>query len=272
MLLPHLVTLALIQGITEFLPISSSAHLILLPYVTGWPDQGVVIDVAVHLGTLCAVVLYFRAEVWGMAAGGVGLLRGRSGPGVRLALQIALATLPAVAVGLALHEFAPDLFRMIPGNERFVGLVIAGTTIGFGLLLWIVDRACLSVRRVEHLTYGDALMIGVAQAVALIPGTSRSGITMTAGRLLGMERTEAARYSMLLSIPVILAAGSVATLDVLEAGDLALGIDALMAAALAFLSAWIAIAVLMRWLRVASFLPFVIYRLILGTVLLLIFL
>lgn len=264
----QILVLALVQGITEFLPISSSGHLVLVPVVTGWPDQGLAIDVAVHVGTLVAVTLYFRHDVGRLFLGLADLARGRTSGGGRLALMLALATLPAILGGLVLHRYAGDLFRPTPDNLAFVTLVIGWTTIGFGLLLWAADRLAPARRDGEDLSYGEALMIGIAQALALIPGTSRSGVTMTAARMLSLTRVEAARFSLLLSIPVILAAGALSTVDIVEAGDVELGGDAVLAAALAFVSAWLAIAVMMRWLRRASFTPFVIYRLALGTALL----
>lgn len=256
MSLLQLIVLALVQGITEFLPISSSAHLILVPALTDWPDQGQAMDVAVHLGTLLAVILYFWSDVWAMIRGGFKLLMGRLDQGARTALLVAIATVPAVAAGFLLHEYAGDALRSIE--------IIAWTTIGFGILLWIADRYSMVIRDVEHLTWIDAVLIGLAQAIALIPGTSRSGITMTAGRFLGMTREGAARFSLLLSIPTILAAGTLATLDLVAAGDPTVTLDALIAGALAFLSALIAIAAMMAWLKRSGFGPFVLYRLALG--------
>ncbi|MEE8271188.1 MAG: undecaprenyl-diphosphate phosphatase [Alphaproteobacteria bacterium] len=252
----HIVVLALVQGITEFLPISSSAHLVLVPALTGWPDQGLVIDVATHVGTLVAVSVYFRGDLAAMLYGFARLATGRSGPGSRLALQVLVASLPIFAAGAALHAVGTDVVRSVE--------VIAWTTLVFGLALGAADRYSMAVRRVEHVTYLDALLVGLAQAVALIPGTSRSGITMTAGRLLGLEREEAARLSLLLSIPAILGAGALAGWDLYRARDLALGLDALWAAALSFAAALVAIAAMMRWLRRASFAPFVVYRILLA--------
>jgi undecaprenyl-diphosphatase len=256
----HLAILALIQGITEFLPISSSGHLALVPYATGWPDQGLVIDIAVHVGTLAAVLVYFWRDVASMILGFLRLLTGRMTPGGRLALLIIFGTVPVLAAGYYVNSELPGMFRSAE--------VIAWATIGFGLVLWLVDRLSIQVRRIDHLYASDAAIIGLAQVLALIPGTSRSGITMTAGRLLGMERPDAARFSMLLSIPVILGAGTLASLDVIEAGDVQLGQDAILAAAMAFIAALVAIAVLMAWLRRAGFTPFVVYRIALGAVLL----
>lgn len=252
----HLVVLALVQGITEFLPISSSAHLVLVPALTGWEDQGLIIDVAVHVGTLAAVTVYFRRDIAVMVVGFLKLLIGRWTPGGRLALLVAWATIPAVAAGAALHATMPQGIRSIE--------VIAWTTIVFGIALYAADRLSLQVRKVEHVGWAAALFVGVAQALSLIPGTSRSGITMTAGRLIGMERTEAARLSLLMSIPTILGAGTLAGLDLAEAGDAALTGDAILAAVLAFAAALAAIWALMRWLKFAGFGPFVVYRLLLG--------
>ncbi|NKB54810.1 MAG: undecaprenyl-diphosphate phosphatase [Alphaproteobacteria bacterium] len=256
MALYHILILAVVQGITEFLPISSSGHLILTSQVLGWPDQGMMIDIAVHVGTLFAVMLYFWRDMWLIAVGVVRLAAGRSNPGARLALYIAIGTVPIVIVGFLGKDFIATHFRSAE--------IIAWATLGFGIILWIADRVGMTLRKIEHLSWGSVLFIGLMQVLALIPGTSRSGITMTAARVLGMERQEAARFSMLLSIPTILGAGIISSYDLYESGDMALGLDALIAAAIAFLTAMIAIWGLMRWLRNASFTPFVLYRIILA--------
>ncbi len=260
MSLTQIIVLALVQGITEFLPISSQAHLILVPRVTGWCDQGLLIDIAVHVGTLLAVGLYFWRECLGMGRGALNLARGRGSAEGRLFLLVILATLPVLAAGYAMKAAFGMEFRSIE--------TIAWATIGFGVLLWAADRWGLRVRRVEHMTWSSALAIGAFQALALVPGTSRAGITMTAARLLGFERVEAARFSLLMAIPVILAAGTLAGLDLAEAGNVALTEAALLAGALAFLAALGAIALMMSWLRRASFAPFVAYRIALGIALL----
>ena len=261
MSLLHLIVVAVVQGLTEFLPISSSAHLILVPLVGDWPDQGPTIDIAVHVGTLGAVVLYFRQDVGTMTVGLFALLRGRMTPGAQLFLLICVGTLPALGLGyvLASQGFMEQLRSPV---------VIAWATVVFGLLLWATDRLCLRVNHIEQLDLRAILLIGAAQALALIPGTSRSGITITAARALGYERQDAARISLLLSIPIILAAGAYQGWEVVQAGQLALGLDALVAAGLAFVTALLAVSLMMWWLRQASYTPFVIYRLLLGAVLL----
>lgn len=256
MALYHILILALVQGITEFLPISSSGHLVLTSQVLGWPDQGLIIDIAVHVGTLLAVLLYFWRDVWTMIVGVARLATGRGGPGARLALFITVATLPVIAAGYFGKDYVSTALRSAE--------VIAWTTLGFGVLLWIADRVGMTIRTIDHLGWGSVLFIGAAQILALVPGTSRSGITMTAARLIGMERPEAARFSMLLSIPTILGAGVLSGYDLYRSGDVALGFDALIAAILSFATAMVAIWALMLWLRKAGFTPFVLYRIVLG--------
>ncbi|MFK7828380.1 MAG: undecaprenyl-diphosphate phosphatase [Congregibacter sp.] len=248
--------LALVQGLTEFLPISSSAHLLFPSLLLGWPDQGLAFDVAVHLGTLLAVLLFYRKDLWYLAAGGAqAIVRREQNQSSREIIFLALATLPAIAVGFLLNDHM-DALRSIP--------VIATTTVLFGLLLGYADRRVSSFPKLSVETWKVALVIGLAQAIAPIPGTSRSGITMTAGLLLGLSRQTAARFSFLLSIPVILGAGLLKTLDLLDAdvpvdwGMLALG------ASIAAFSAYACIAVFLRVIERLGMLPFVVYRLLLG--------
>lgn len=258
-----LFILALVQGITEFLPISSSGHLILVPYVTGWPDQGPAIDVAVHVGTLLAVITYFRADVLRLVNGGVKILTGKLNDiDARLTLYIGIATIPAVIAGIILHSLgAMDAMRTIT--------LIGWTTLIFGALLWVVDVRAANNDTVEAKGWRAVIGIGLAQTLSLIPGTSRSGITMTAARAFGINRQDAARFSMLLSIPTIAGAGLLTVLDVVEAGDPILTQDALIAGGFAALTAFAAIAVLMRWLARQNFTIFALYRLLLGSGLLL---
>jgi undecaprenyl-diphosphatase len=248
--------LTVIQGITEFLPVSSSGHLVLVPVLTGWPDQGLNLDVAVHVGTLGAVLVYFWRDVGRMLTGLAGRRRPARRAGRALLGQIVASALPVLVAGAALALLAPDFFR----NPE----IIAWTMLGFGIVLYLADRFGITVMRVEHMTMAKALVIGLAQVLALVPGTSRSGITMSAARILGFERAEAARFSMLMSIPVIAAAGAAAGYNLAGAGDPILTANAGLAVALSFVTALLAIAALMRLLRTISFTPFVIYRVVLG--------
>ncbi len=257
----NLIVLALVQGITEFLPISSSAHLILVPQLMAWQDQGLAIDVAMHIGTLLAVMAFFHAEVRRLIMGGLNLLAGRPDGDTRLLLQLALATVPVVVLGFLIKDMVAHGFRS--------PLLIAATTIGFGILLWRADRRGDNAERaLGGMTYKDALVIGLFQALALVPGVSRSGITMTAGLFLAFSRTEAARFSLLLSIPTTAAAGALGGWELVKSGDAALQADAVYAAVLAFAAALLAIWAMMAWLKKASFTPFVVYRLVLGAFLL----
>lgn len=260
----HLLLVALIQGITEFLPISSSGHLILLPNLTGLEDQGQIIDVAVHVGTLGAVVLYFWRDV-AMAVGGVPrLLRGRiDTEGARLAFLLALATVPVVIFGVILKVTGlDDALRSVA--------VVGWTMLIFGLVLYWADQRGAQVKHARDWTLRDALIMGLWQAVALIPGTSRSGITITAGRMLGYDRESAARVAMLMSIPTIIASGVLLGTEVVATADAQAARDGAIAAVLAFVAALGALAVMMRLLKSVSFTPYVIYRVILGIVLLVI--
>lgn len=255
-----LAILAIVQGVTEFLPVSSSGHLALYPLITGRPDQGLQIDVAVHVGSLLAVLFYFRRDVMAAVRGGMRLLAGnRADPEARLALFLILATIPVVIAGAVLAASG------LGGALRSLAVIGWATLIG-GALLWVADKVGTTAR--EEWTLRDAVIMGVAQCLALIPGMSRSGITMTAARAMGLKRTAAARFSMLMSIPTIIAAGVLITKDMVETGDAALGADAAIAAFLSFLAAWAAIAVFMRMLETWTMTPFVIYRLCLGALLL----
>jgi undecaprenyl-diphosphatase len=260
----HLVLLAIVQGITEFLPISSSGHLILMHSYFGTAEaDALALDVAVHVGSILAVILYFRAEVASAARGALQLLGGRLGtPDAFLALCLAVATVPALIVGgiLAVTGWV-DALRSLT--------IIGWTSIIFGLALWWIDRRAPETRALEGWTLRHAVRIGLWQAVALIPGVSRSGITITAARGLGYARRDAARISMLMSIPITLATGGILALDALKAPDLgALLLPAAIGAVLAFAAAYAALALMMRFLNVVSFTPYVIYRVILGVVLL----
>ncbi|PTB85154.1 undecaprenyl-diphosphatase [Pseudidiomarina aestuarii] len=254
------IWLALIQGITEFLPISSSAHLILPSQILGWADQGLAFDVAVHVGTLLAVVMYYRQDVGQLAVGWVGSLTGRHSEFGRLAWLIVLATIPAGLAGL----FGSDLVE----NYGRSALIIAITTIGFGLVLWYADARASEKSGIESLTIRQALLVGVAQAIALIPGTSRSGITMTAGLLLGLKRLDAARFSFLLSIPVIVMAGGYQAVKLIQLGDSVNWTVIAVGVGVSFLAAFTCIHLFLKVIERMGMLPFVIYRLVLGVFLL----
>lgn len=258
----HLLMLAIVQGITEFLPISSSGHLILLPTLLGVEDQGTVLDVAVHVGTLGAVMLYFRRDVMQAIRGVPSLLRGDiSGPEARLAFLLIVATIPVVLAGLVLKlSGLVDLLR--------APVVVGWATLIFGVVLYWADKVGEEAKTSQEWTIGDAVKMGLWQVLALIPGASRSGVTITASRLLGYSRTEGARLAMLMSIPTIIASGVLLAGDVVADANVALAKDAGIAALMAFGAALIALALMMRLLQSVSFTPYVIYRLVLGVAIL----
>ncbi|MCT4684399.1 MAG: undecaprenyl-diphosphate phosphatase [Roseicyclus sp.] len=262
MTLWNLILLALIQGITEFLPVSSSGHLVLLPNLTGLADQGQVIDVAVHVGTLGAVMLYFWRDVRLAVTGLPRMLTGRTDtPGAKLAFLLMIATIPVILAGLVLHLTGlDDAMRSIA--------VIGWTMLIFGLVLYWADQRGAQVKQAEDWSLKDAITLGLWQAVALIPGTSRSGITITGARLLGYDREGAARVAMLMSIPTIMASGILLGGEVIATADAPAARDGAIAAGFAFVSALAALSIMMRLLRSVSFTPYVIYRVALGVILL----
>lgn len=258
----HLILLAIVQGITEFLPISSSGHLILLPLFGGWADQGLAYDIAVHLGSLCAVVGYFRRDLARMAHDSLGSLRGQGQTtDSRLAWLVLAATIPVGIAGLLFNDLVETTLRS--------PLVIAATTVGFGLLLGIADST--GTRRIDitGIRWRMALLIGLAQAIALIPGTSRSGITMTAGLFLGLTREASARFSFLLAIPVIVLASGKQALDLLLGGTAVAWVPLALVTVLSGLSALLCIHFFLKLLERIGMWPFVWYRLALGAVILL---
>lgn len=258
----HLVILALIQGITEFLPVSSSGHLILYPVLTGEQDQGQTIDVAVHVGTLFAVLIYFRQDVIRVIHGLLSLMKlNHRTSEAHLAILLILSTIPVVIAGA---------FLSLSGlNDHLRSIAVIGwATIIFGVVLYVADGFGGQAKSTDNWTLKDAIAMGLAQVIALIPGASRSGVTMSMARGLGYKRVDAARLSMLMSIPTIVAAGALTSLKLVSSGDLALGMDAAIAAILAFVAALAALTLMMRMLQTWSMAPFVIYRMILGTILL----
>lgn len=255
----QIVVLAIVQGLTEFLPISSSGHLVLVPYLAGWPDQGLVFDVAVHFGSLVAVVVYFRRDLLGLIVGGLSLFG--SGPRTQdstLALGVALGTIPAALAGLVFAGWIEE-------NLRSALVVIVALSF-WGIVMGLADIFGPRERGIRDFTVKDALLVGCAQALALIPGTSRSGITITAGRLLGFDRQDAARFSFLLSAPVILLATGYETLGMLLSGESIAWGELGLAAAVSAVVAYVCIDLLMRFVSRIGLLPFTVYRLVLAAV------
>jgi undecaprenyl-diphosphatase len=247
------VVLGIVQGLTEFLPVSSSGHLILVPHVFGWPDQGQAFDAVMHIGTLAALIAYFRRELVELVTGALSR---------RVALILIVATIPAGLAGLLFG-------KAIEANLRSP-LLIAATTAFWGIVMWIADRGARAKPArpgdpLEDVGWSRGLTVGCAQALALIPGTSRSGITITAGLFAGLDRATAARFSFLLGIPITGAAGSYKLLHLVKTGFPAGEAGPLIIAVLAaFLSGWLAVWFLVGYLRRNSLTPFVIYRLLLA--------
>jgi len=259
----QIIVLSIVQGLTEFLPVSSSGHLILVSKFTSFPDQGLDMDVAVHIGSIIAVMLYFAKDIWRIL---VDLFKTKFIPnmqttGSHLFWLIVIGTIPAIFIGLALHYHGTDALR----NTKIIGWNI----LAFGIILWVADRYAASVRKIDNMDWKDALIIGMAQCFALIPGTSRSGITITMSRLLGIERREAAKFCMLLSVPTIVGAGMLVLYSIIKhGGDVSFAI-ASQGILFSFLASIFAIGIMMKWLKTRTFLPFVIYRVGLGLFLLL---
>jgi len=263
MTLTQILVLAIVQGLTEFLPISSSAHLVLTPELLHWPKQGLVFDVAVHVGSLIAVMGYFRKDISKILTEWLRSFKTRSQTSEsKLAWSIILGSIPVGLGGLLLHDLADSVFRS--------PVVIAWATIGFGLLLYVADRLGQRLKPIDKITWGHAIIIGSSQVLALIPGTSRSGITMTAALFLGFTRQSAARFSFLLSIPAILMAGGYKSIKLLDVPDVAWG-DLLIGVVLSALSAYVCIHFFLKLLDKIGMLPFVIYRVLLGVFLLYVF-
>ena len=258
--LTHLTILALIQGLTEFLPISSSGHLIIFPKLLDWQDQGITIDVAVHAGSLLAVLIFLWRDI-GRILLELGQLARPGRPSAPPLLHLLLvASVPLLVVGFLVSTVMQDLTRNIE--------VIGWATLLFGILLGFSDRMGMTLNRFQHMRYFDALLIGLAQILALIPGASRAGVTITAARFLGYERASAARFSLLLAIPAILGASVLKGLDIFLSNNVNLGIDFLIAAGISFCAALASISIMMKWLNRAGFMPFVVYRIIMGVLLL----
>ena len=258
--LDHLLLLAIVQGLTEFLPISSSAHLILAPKLFGLADQGLAFDIAIHLGSLGAVILYFRQQLVLISRDFILSLtpKGQATENSRLAWFIIVATIPIVIAGL--------LFKLIYSGELRSASVIAAATIIFGLLLWWADYSGARQRDINSMTWKDAWIIGLMQCLAIIPGTSRSGITITAALMLGIKRESAAQFSFLLAIPTILMSGTLVIVDIIK-NPTHMDLQAmLIGSVLSFIAAYICIALFLKVIDKIGMLPFVIYRMILAAI------
>jgi len=251
------LVLALIQGLTEFLPVSSSGHLILVPVLLGWEDQGLAFDVAVHVGTLIAVLAYFRREI-GLIVSDTfaNLFGGKATANSRLGWQVVFATIPVGLAGLLLGDWLEASFR----DPKWIALAM----IVFAPYLWWVDKHNRQKRDLQNMNWRDILIIGLAQAIALLPGVSRSGMTISAALMLGLNRDAAARFSFLMAIPVIILAGGLKTLELLQSdvpidwGILAIGV--VVSAVVAFAC----IHWFLGFIRRFSMLPFAVYLLLLG--------
>jgi undecaprenyl-diphosphatase len=256
--------LGMVQGLTEFLPISSSAHLILVPEIFGWPDQGIGHDVAAHAGTLAAVVWYFRADLAHAVCSAVPRRGNRLRPEGLLFWHLVIATVPIVFAGALLHGAAAGVLRG--------PLVIASANVVFAALLWWADRAGAKKRDQQSMGWRDALLIGFAQCLAIIPGTSRAGVTITAGLLLGLNRVTASRFSFLLSIPTIAAAAVLEGRHVLAAGVPPQWSSLAIVAGVSMACALLTIHAFLKFVERTGMLPYVVYRLLLGAVLFAVFL
>ena len=257
MTLLQAIAFGLVQGLGEFLPISSSAHLTILPWAAGWQDPGLAADVALHLGTLIALLVYFRADLVRLAIGFFRSLTTRridDDPDAKLAWLVILGSIPGAILGFLLEHKAEEAFR--------APWLIACTMIGLGLLLEVADRFSPRTRLIGAITFRDALLIGLAQACAIVPGVSRSGSTITCGRFLGLDREAAARFSFLLAAPIVAGAGLIKIPKLVKEGGLDLAM--VLAIIVAGITGYLAIGILLRFVRTRSYLPFVIYRLVFG--------
>ena len=259
----QVIVLALIQALTEFLPISSSAHLALVPWLFHWQDPGLTFDIALHAGTLAAILIYFIRDWVQILAQGLGLKAGKD-PQLRqnptLLWLIAVASIQVGAAGLLFNKQAETTWR----NPYLIGAML----IGVGILMWIAERVSRGSKNLGEISWGDGIAIGVGQALAVVPGTSRSGITITTGLFRGLNRETAARYSFLLSTPAIAAAAAKGMWDIHKHGGIApeMKIPFLVGIAVSGVAGALVIAVFLRYLRRASLMPFVYYRIVFGII------
>ena len=259
MSIEQIVLISIIQGLTEFLPVSSSGHLVILPILTGWTDQGLITDIMVHVGSLFAVLVYFWRDVVTLTYGKLDFFLMRRTSNSRLFFSLVLATTPAVLVaGVMAYLGLLTFFRSIE--------VVAWNSVIFSLLLYVADKFGSHSKKMEDMTPRPAFFVGVAQIFALMPGVSRSGVTISAARAFGFERTEAARFSFLMSIPIITLVGLFSGFDAWRQGT-PIPSEALWAAFGSFFSALAAIWLLMKIVSKISFAVFVVYRLLLAAIL-----
>jgi len=256
----QIIVLAVIQGISEFLPISSSGHLVLTPIIFGWQDQGLTLDVAVHLGTLGAVIFFLRDEIRKITFGLKDLTKGQLNDGAKLAGYVTISSIPVLLGGATIAFIGNDIFRQTE--------IIGWAFIVFALALYAGDHIGANARSISDMKIKDAILIGVFQAFALIPGASRSGTTITMARMLGYERREAARFSMLLAIPAILGAGAVIGFKLVYGDNEIFHFQLLLATFIAFITAILAMHLMIKWLQNQTFTPFVFYRIVLGVIIL----
>ena len=257
----HIFILSAIQGITEFLPISSSGHLQILPVLTNLEKQPLIIDISVHLGTLGGVIIYFYKDIIKLLNSFPSLIKGRKSSEANTLIMIIIATVPITILGGVI--WITDTVYIFRNIE-----IIAWATLGFGLLLYISDRFFLTVRNIESINFFQALIFGLAQVIAIIPGTSRSGIVITFARFFGYNRVDAAKFAMLLSIPAIILPGIVSVFQLIESRNIQLQYDFLISFFISFIFSLIAIFILMKWIKNSSFSPFAFYRIIIGAMLL----
>ncbi|MBS0271505.1 MAG: undecaprenyl-diphosphate phosphatase [Proteobacteria bacterium] len=260
MTLEQILLLSFIQGVTEFLPVSSSGHLVLVPALCGWRDQGLIIDVAAHIGTLGSVLIYFHKDVISLFKGSFSLLRGQFNENTQLLLNLVIATIPVVLLGLIFE-------KIVGGSLRSVTL-IAWVGIVFGIILYMADKYGNLIESIRDTNLKRAFVFGLAQCMALINGVSRSGACLTAGRLMNYKRTDAARFAFLMSIPTITAAGTLKGYQLIKSDDLSMLNDAILMVFFSFVFGLGAISFMMYWLQKATLTPFVIYRICLGILLL----
>jgi undecaprenyl-diphosphatase len=257
------LVLGILQGFAEFLPISSSAHLALAPWVFGWPEPGLAVDVALHVGTLVAVLVYFRDEWIKLIVAALEIVRTQriQTPEQKRVVFLLVATIPGGLAGVFLNDYAESTFR----SPALIAVALAA----MGIVLWLVDRVRPQTRSLDAIRWSDAILIGIAQAAALLPGVSRSGATITAGRALALDRASAATFSFLMSMPIIAAAAIFKVPHLLHSGGAS--IPLLVGVTASAVSGWLAIAIVMRYVRSHSYGVFAVYRVLLGAAVLALF-